>query len=230
MAITRTTTVVAAAASQNLITLDAGKAELGIQGATQDAWLTSAIAEISAVMAAYVEPVVFPEEDLRDVFYSSSTGYCSGESGFVPGYLSGSFSQPPQPSSLQLGRWPVTELTSIVGSDGILLVQDTDFILDARKGTLRRISGGVVTTWFSFPITVLYSAGYETIPADVQMAAKRLLTQRYYAKGRDPTQRATNDPDEGSQEFWIGTLPGQDGALPPEVSGILDRYRVLCEF
>ncbi len=73
---------------------------------------------------------------------------------------------------------------------------------------------------------VLVSYLYASIPADIIDAALRLITGRFKARGRDPMLRSQGDPGiVGTKQFWVGPLPGQNGAIPPEVAGILDIYR-----
>lgn len=54
----------------------------------------------------------------------------------------------------------------------------------------------------------------------------RLISARYYAKGRDPTLVQKDQPGVGSQRFWFGGAPGQKGEFAPDIEAALNKYRV----
>jgi hypothetical protein len=50
---------------------------------------------------------------------------------------------------------------------------------------------------------------------------------RNSAQGRDPLLKSREQPGIGTETYWIGTVPGVKGALPEEVTDLLDgKYRV----
>lgn len=107
------------------------------------------------------------------------------------------------------------------------MVLDQDYTLDPNTGQLIRLDPftGVGTIWEALPVTVSYFAGYGTIPADIEDACLRLVTWRFYARGRDPSLREQEQPGSlGRRVFWIGGPP-KSGGLPEEVTGLIDRYR-----
>ncbi len=114
------------------------------------------------------------------------------------------------------------------------LVYGQDFTIDAAHGWLIRLNEwtGVSQKWEAEPVTVQYQAGYastpDSMPSDLQQAALRLVTARYRARGRDPfiVQRDQPGGQLGSERYWVGTMPGQVGVLPPDVVGLVDFYRV----
>lgn len=109
------------------------------------------------------------------------------------------------------------------------LVFGTDFAVDAKRGWLIRLNGwtGVAVRWESIPVTVQYSAGFPTIPGDLVEACLRLITARFKAKTRDPMLLEQSQGGTlGVQRFWVGSQPGQTGALPPEIESMIDAYRV----
>lgn len=69
--------------------------------------------------------------------------------------------------------------------------------------------------------------GSTLIPDDVEEAALRLMTMRFSQKGRDPMLMSQSQPNLGDRRWWVGTTPGQDGALPPEIACLVDNYRSL---
>lgn len=121
-------------------------------------------------------------------------------------------------------------VTEVAGdSTSTALVQDTDFRLDARNGMLIRLDSttGLPIAWTGLQETVQYCAGYSAVPDDVAMATLRLATGRFRAMGRDPMLRSEGEPGLGQQTYWVGTAPGQDGSLPPEIAALIDdNYRV----
>lgn len=108
------------------------------------------------------------------------------------------------------------------------LVYGTDFTIDAAHGGLVRLNGftGISVKWESMPVTVTYKGGYAAIPTDVVDACLRLVTERFRGRGRDPLLVERNQPALGSERYWVGGLPGQSGAFPPEIASLLDNYRV----
>jgi hypothetical protein len=73
---------------------------------------------------------------------------------------------------------------------------------------------------------VLISYLYPQIPPDIEDACLRLVTQRYQARGRDPSMISRSQPGLGEQRWWFGMAPGQKGNLPPEIAALVDPYRV----
>jgi hypothetical protein len=109
------------------------------------------------------------------------------------------------------------------------LVYGTDFTIDAKRGWLIRLNSwtGVSEKWEALPVTVQYQAGYSPIPDDLVDACLRLVTARFRTRGRDPTVVERGQPGMvGSERYWVGTPPGQKGAFPPEITSLIDQYRV----
>lgn len=111
------------------------------------------------------------------------------------------------------------------GAKGMILGQD--YALDAKRGQLTRLNRftGIATIWEALPVTVAYVAGYAAVPSDIEDACLRLVTMRYYARGRDPALRETDEPGLGRMTYWIGGPP-KSGRLPEEVTGLIEDYRV----
>lgn len=74
-------------------------------------------------------------------------------------------------------------------------------------------------------IAVLLSYLYSSIPDDLVDACLRLVTARFKSRGRDPYLRSQGE-NIGQQQYWVGPMIGQNGALPPEIQAIADNYRV----
>ncbi len=75
--------------------------------------------------------------------------------------------------------------------------------------------------------SIIINYGYSEIPDDLIDAVLRVVTQRFKQKDRDPMLMSINQPGVGEKRWWVGTTAGQNGALPPEITGLLDGvYRV----
>lgn len=74
--------------------------------------------------------------------------------------------------------------------------------------------------------SVRISYAYSKIPDDLVEACLRLITMRFKARGRDPMLMGRDQPNLGSERFWVGPAPGQNGAIPPEIASLIDHYRV----
>lgn len=110
---------------------------------------------------------------------------------------------------------PVTGVTAITYRDTVGVTQTLDpaaYIVDVATGTVARPVGG---SWPStmatpFAVTVTFTAGFETIPADLQAAI--LLTVGHYYRNREAVV---------GTEFSVTPFE-----LPLGVEAILSRYRV----
>jgi hypothetical protein len=150
------TTVLAPAASTALTDLPSAKAELVLSSVdtSNDAWLTKAIGQVTSAISRYCKRPFAPEL-LQDAFDIQQDPF--------PYQTPGGFPE------LQLTRWPVLDLVSVVqtmtpGPNGWThtLCAGIDFRLDAKNGALLRLNKwtGTVTAWEALPVTVIYAAGY----------------------------------------------------------------------
>lgn len=223
MAIEIITTVLTPAASYDLTDLATVKDELSLPTAdtSKDCFLSRGITQVSAAIARYCNRV-FPAETVSDLIYLRGRP-------FSPHYAVTPLGQP---APLQLTRWPVVSMTSVIetAADGTTttLLEDTDYQLDPATGWLFRLdcTSGMLRNWFTASVTAQYEAGYAAIPDDVVDACLRLVTLRFKARGRDPSLMEQTTQELGTQRFWVGPAPGQNGAMPPEIEALVDRYRV----
>jgi hypothetical protein len=138
---------------------------------------------------------------------------------------------------LQLSRWPVASITSIL-VDGKTLTEGVDFITHATVGQLSRIdSSGDAINWRGRIVTVVYIAGYvlpgqdptafpstaAPIPPDLEDAVGRMVYTRYAERQRDPLIRSEKAEGVYSVEYLT---PSGAGNLSSDVEDILDNYRV----
>lgn len=198
------TTILSAAASADLTDLATAKDELSITDASSDAWLTRALAQVSAAIGVYCKRGFAPE-CVQDAFDIQQDPYPYQTPGGFP--------------SLELTRWPLLGLVSVTQTIALgtpqTLVQDTDFRLDPTNGRLLRLNPftGVVTLWEALPVSAVYTAGYgalvqesHTVPGTpFQVAVAQASTfscnqQVSYANGTVLTPVAAN-PAQGQYSY-----------------------------
>lgn len=201
-------TVTVAAASYDLTTLANVKAELSASDNASDTILRRYITGASAAAAQYCNRV-FAVETVSEQFLPDHAGRLF-RGGVKP---------------LQLSRWPLVAVTSAT-ENAILLVENTDYLVDKVNGQLTRLdSSAYQRSWSPLPLTIVYSAGYATTPPDLEDAIIRMVTKRWSAKGRDATLKQESIPGVLERQFWIAT--GADaGNLTPDIADILENYRV----
>lgn len=208
------TTVTSPAASQDLVALALVKAELGATDTAFDTLLSAWISRASAAVAQYCNRT-FAAETLRDDVLPERDPY--------PWQVPGAF------APLQLTRRPVLASPAVtVSVMGEALDPATDFLVDPAAGQIIRLdTAGRPRAWTPDPISVVYRAGYEQIPADVQDACIRLVRVQWWLRKRgDPMMRAEDLPGVRKVEWWVDTSAEANGALPRDVADLLDNYRV----
>jgi len=147
------TTVLSAAASHDLTDLATVRDELSIKTAdtSNDSWLSRAITQVSAAIERHTKRTFAPEL-LQDAFDIDQDAY--------PYQTPGGF------AALQLTRWPVIDVVSVVQATSATstqaLTEGKDFRVDYDTGALLRLNAftGVVTAWEAIPVTVVYLAGF----------------------------------------------------------------------
>lgn len=204
------TTVMTAAESYDLTTLAIVKDELSIKDGASNTILQRYLTSASAAATQYCNRV-FQAETIKDEFWAQRDR--------SPRVVTSRI------ELLQLSRWPIVSVTSVT-ENAVALVDGTDFRVDYANGQLIRLgTNGYPRHWPVYPIAVVYVGGYATIPTDVADAVIRMVRGRWNARGRDPMTRQIAIPGVIEQQFWVPT--GADGGnMPPDVSDILDNYRV----
>lgn len=196
----RTSTVLVAA-STALVDLDDVKADLGLSGTADDAFLSRSIARASAAVVTYIgfHPLVETIEDRFD----RESGACGAS------------------QLLQLSKFPVVAIAGVTDAEGTLTTDDVR--LYARSGTLYRLADtGALSRWSALPVTVTYTAGHATIPGDLASAVVQMVRADYHARGRDPAIRTDTVEGIGSWTFFDRT---GGAAIPADVAAALDSYR-----
>jgi hypothetical protein len=109
----------------------------------------------------------------------------------------------------------------------VALIEGVDFTADRAFGQLTRLStNGQPRHWDSRPIVIQYPAGYTLANlADAQEAVVQMVKERWFARTRDPMLRQENISGAYEASYWISALADR-GAMTPEVTSLLDQYRV----
>lgn len=98
---------------------------------------------------------------------------------------------------------PVVSITSI--KEDTLTLATTDWLREGR--TLHRLSDGLITRWGRTDVTVVYRAGFETIPADIKLAAVSQAAFEYKQTkgGGDRLGLSSKAPSQGGDS--VGYVP-----------------------
>jgi gp6-like head-tail connector protein len=210
MTYTHTLEIIEASATVDLTTLETAKDELNITDTSMDTKLTRWIHEASSAIASRINRVL-GRETVKETFVCPS-----GSDG------------------LPLSRYPVAFIDSVTEGDTSVL-SSSDYRLAFQTGVLYRNYGfgtgyGSDGRWYG-KIVVQYQAGYQLLdelPYDLERACLILLSYRKSASGRDPMLRSEAVPGVYEASYWIGSIPGSDASMPPEVLDLLTPYRDLA--
>ena len=219
------TTVQTPAASTNLTTLLNVKTDLALSGAVpeDDIFLRRAIVQVTQAAQDYCnrtfaqqtyQDLVRPERDRAARFIPARRGY------------------------YKTAVSPLVSVTSVIedylGDNQTTLVQGTDFEVDLTQNAIYRLdTNGQPRDWYSYPLQVIYVAGYTLppatsptplLPATVEDAVIRMLKAKWDARNRDPTLKVREVAGVGRDEFWISNT--KDGAMTPDITDLLYAYRV----
>ena len=121
-----------------------------------------------------------------------------------------------------LKEYPILSVSSVdyssdYGQNYTSLVEFTDYALDIENGQLVELTGnGFLEAINGYQIT--YTAGYETIPADLKLAVMDLMT--YYIKN-DMSVHSPKAPGTNSVQVEYITT----SALPAHIRRVLDLYK-----
>ena len=187
--------VTAPAVDPGLVSLATLKLELGISGSAEDALLTSIINGASAQANSYVGRVL-QAQNYTETWYDLPPSQCL-------------------PIDFQTRVWP------LIAINGFPVNPSKLRILDKGDGRLRLTDTSafvVVNDDFGFPVG--YTAGYATIPLDVQRAVLDMCKVWYQARG----SASQSIQGESLGDYSVTYGPGRS-PLPPSVRAVLDQYR-----
>jgi hypothetical protein len=121
-----------------------------------------------------------------------------------------------------LSRRPVVSVTSIV-EDGTTLDAE-DYEIDAASGRILRLEDDEPAYWLRAKIVVVYTAGWQTVPDDLKLAASK-LAQLFWADSlrSDPNLRSEEIPGVITRSWWVSQRP--DPLLPEDIDELLAPYK-----
>lgn len=134
--------------------------------------------------------------------------------------------------ALVLSRRHNITITSVV-NDGET-VDTGDYHVDPESGFLTGLSDDYPSRWRGSKITIVYAAGFATVPVDLKQAAIDCFRAFYLETSRDPLVKRTSveieDLETVTTDYWIGSVPGQvrEGPVPVAVAGQLKRFRKVA--
>lgn len=138
---------------------------------------------------------VFLQEQL-DLYSSTIENYCGrvfSLTSYTQTYYKSDFEQD-SGKKLVLYHFPsptitsIQEITSVEGVDTNTVTLDTyQYRPNNNIGTILKINAGIVEHWFSSlgyedRVEVVYSAGYTTIPLEIDATVKQLVAEKYEKK------------------------------------------------
>jgi len=130
---------------------------------------------------------------------------------------------------LMLARRHNVEIVSVV-IDGTTIASG-DFYVESEAGMIYRLSDDVPTNWCGRTATVVFKAGFDEVPPNLEGAAMDLARIRLSDAARDPMVKGEriDVPDvlERETSYWVGAVPGAaqaKGPVPPDIMVKLARY------
>lgn len=201
-----TVTVITAARSHDLTTLDRAKRELGLDRSdkSRDQDVRDDVTMASRMCAEHCGRP-FGKETVREIID-------------VGAHERGRW--------IVLARKPIVTMDSLAEGTADPLVLDTDFILDLENGMMRRGTIGSVVGWTVGMLTAEYTAGYELldgVPWSYERACLIVLRSIWFSRGRDPAIRSVDLPDVGSRTYASSDSPGI--GIPLEAQQLLQSHR-----
>ncbi|CAB4196103.1 hypothetical protein UFOVP1299_55 [uncultured Caudovirales phage] len=175
--------------------------------------VNEALADVCNMRRAGISPLTLRQETYTELFRASPERQTdAGNAGGMtpPNYAAMS-------PNLILSRRPVSSIASVTEGDTLLAA--TDYELDSAAGIIRRLSGDSMSHWCSSKISVVYVAGWLTVPGALKRAAQQLLNAYYSDSKRNPL--VLREKVEGLGETWYS--PGSGGDIPPDVMEMLER-------
>jgi hypothetical protein len=195
---------VTATNNAKLTTLARVKLFLGISGSTEDSFITTLIDIATDTIQAYTGRS-FSLETITEKLPGTDT------------------------SKIVLSKFPIISITSITDDSGLINLTEYE-ISDDKAGTVYRkeaifafkgnsigVLGVNSEKESENNITVIYQAGYTTVPLDIEMAAISYIRSLYLGRSRDST--VSSESVSGVYSVTYGS-----GSLSADVAATLGRY------
>ena len=199
-------TIITPAVTGNLTVLATVKAELGITGSADDAYLEAMICQASQMLATFCGRRTFGLERVRQTERLNTS-----------------------PEVIILDRDLNVGLVSVT-EDGEALTA-ADYELDGSL--LYRLDGAERVRWTAGTVVqITYDTGWQLLtdeagvglPHDLERACLEVIKAGYYARGRDPMLRSESVEGIGSSSY-MDPRGGSHG-LPPQASALAEPYRL----
>lgn len=126
---------------------------------------------------------------------------------------------------VQLTESPVNTIVSVQErsnpSSDYETLTSSDYYLDTTTDSVMRVSGAGYKHWHQGPgaVIVTYTAGYATVPADLQLAVADLIT--YYLRDEHKARQTLSGATRENAESSIRNTP----AFPDHIKRVLDLYK-----
>ncbi|NTF67968.1 hypothetical protein [Rhizobium rhizogenes] len=193
-----------AAGPNDLVTLDQAYAWLGITPGSDDVNLQLAISAYSQLISTWCS---------RAFVVSSFSEVYDGRDN----------------ARLMVKNYPISAVASLA-INGIPVLQATStfgpgFLFNKRSVDLM---GGAIFYRGLENIAITYTAGYDPIPYDLQMACLDWMKASYLSADRDPSlssRRAGDTEEKYSAGGAVTVLNGESAPMPATVYAVLSQYR-----
>lgn len=183
--------------SQDLVTLDQVKTALALETDDDDAFLSTAISQASAMVSDHVDRVLMAES-VRETF-----------------------DLPRPASSLLPARFPIVSVSSITVDGEALLPAEYEF--DGAGGFIFHMEAGERIRWPRGRTIVEYQGGFVTVPDGLRAAATEIVRTLYHGRESDPSVRSLSLGAGLDMAYTAGWGPAQALA---SVSSLLAPFRV----
>lgn len=204
-------TITTAASDTSLLTTEELRLAVGLAAsdASQDALLTMFNERVTDALVRWCNvadvpptPPTFRQETLTEVFRLD---------GWAP--------------ELVLSRRPVTAITSVVVDE--VTYDAEEYETHVAAGTLYRLVDDLKAGWVGDKITVVYTAGWATVPPSLKAAAMKAVRLLWSEDGpdarSDPNLKRHRIDGVGEREYWVGAAT--DPLLSMEIQELLAPFR-----
>ncbi|CAB4142648.1 gp6 domain containing protein [uncultured Caudovirales phage] len=195
-----TLAVTSPASTRDLTVLDTVKAELGIVGTSDDAYLADLIRQASDLIARF----------------------CRRPEGFGRETVTQTWRLDRDPPCLILAR-DIAPAVASVTEDGTALAS-TDWLLDGSL--LYRLQTDRQVAWTASKVVVSYAAGFALltdVPYDLERCCIDLVRAGWRGRGRDPALKSMRVPDVLDVSYWGGP-DATVGGVPKDIADRLAPY------
>jgi hypothetical protein len=216
-------TVVTPAATTDLTTLPAVRAELDLRSNDEDVYLRRQISIASEQICDFLLTATATDgtqtlgrETLSEKFEDHHR------------HLSDRWGS--QRREILLARIPVVSITSVTVDETVL--DPATYEVDGATGILRFMKPGCEGLWGSRCVVVVYVAGWllpgdadRNLPRLIENAAIEYVKTVRLSRSRDPLVKSEEVPGVYSAQYWVGPIGDGESALPPDIAAKLSKRR-----